>query len=251
MDFSLIVPGFIAGIFTFFAPCTLPLIPVYLGIISGSAIEELNNPATQGHARKKIFLNGVFFALGFTLIFVAFGVLFAFIGSALAQHRALFSRIGGIFVIIFGLCMMGMLRIPILEKIGRVRIPILFKIGHPLNSTIIGFSFGLGWTPCLGPILGSILFLASTSDTVLQGGILLLIFSLGLALPFLVLAILISHISRYIKKLSKITKWVSVIGGLFLLFLGILLLTNSLGIWVSWFFHVFGFINFSGILNYL
>lgn len=251
MDYGLIIPAFVAGIFTFLAPCTLPLIPVYLGIISGTGIQELRDPTTQHRAKRKVFLNGLFFVLGFTLVFVLFGILFAFIGSALSQHRALLSRISGIFVVLFGFFMIGTLKIPFLEQTKRIRIPMLFKIGHPLNSTLIGLSFGLGWTPCLGPILGSILFLASTTETVAQGAILLLIFSSGLALPFLLLAILVSHVSHYVKKLSGIVKWISVIGGLFLIFLGILLLTNSLGVWVSWFLRVFDFMNFDAIFNYL
>lgn len=251
MDFSLILPGFIAGLLTFFAPCTLPLIPVYLGIISGSAMQELQTPGKEKEARKKIFINGVFFVLGFTLIFVILGVLFGLIGSALSQHRALLSRIGGVFVILFGVFMVGFVKIPLLEQTRRIQVPRIFKTGHPLNSTIIGLSFGLGWTPCIGPVLGSILFLATATSTALQGGVLLLIFSLGLAVPFLVLALAVSHVTRVIKKLSTVMKWVSIIGGVFLIFLGILLLTDSLSIWVTWFFKVFGFINFDRILNYL
>ena len=251
MDFNLILPGFIAGLLTFFAPCTLPLIPVYLGIIGGSAMEELKTPGKETEARKKIFLNGIFFVLGFTLIFVALGVLFGLIGSAFSQHRALLSRIGGVFVIFFGLFMVGILKIPILEQTRRIALPRIFKIGHPLNSAIIGLSFGLGWTPCIGPVLGSIHFLASTTSTAIQGGILLLIFSFGLSVPFLGLALAVSHATRLVKKLTGVMKWISLVGGAFLIFLGVLLLTDSLSIWVTWFFKIFGFINFDNILKYL
>jgi len=251
MDFSLIIPGFFAGLFTFFAPCTLPLIPVYLGIISGSAMDELKKPETEHLAKKKIFINGLFFVLGFTVVFIALGVLFGFIGSAFSAHRSTLSRIGGIFVILFGLFMLSVIKIPLLEKTQRLKVPRVFKIGHPANSTIIGASFGLGWTPCIGPILGSILLLASITSTAFEGGILLLIFSLGLSIPFLLIALVVGRAQLYIKKLSGVMRWVSIIGGVFLIFLGILLVTNSFNIWITAFYKVFGFINFESILRHL
>lgn len=251
MDWQLLIPGFIAGLLTFLAPCTLPLVPGYIGIISGTLAHDLTDPEKAKRAKAKIFLNGLFFVIGFTIVFIAMGTLFGFLGSGLVQHRILLSRIGGIFVVLFGLFMTGLVKIPALEKTVRFNLPSFFEAGKPKNSLILGFTFALGWTPCIGPILGSILLLASISETVFAGAFLLFVFSIGLAIPFLLLALGIGHLAQYMKTLKRFMRWVSIIGGLFLVFLGILLITNSLGVWVSFFFSIFDFINYEGLLEFL
>lgn len=252
MDFSLIVPAFIAGILTFLAPCTLPLVPGYLGFISGSSLEDLKDPEKSKKARWKIFLNGFFFMLGFSAVFIIMGTLVGFVGATLlAPYRLLLGRIGGVFVIIFGLFMLSALKIPFLMKEKQLKAPALFKQGKPANSFILGSAFAFGWTPCVGPILGSVLLLASTSTTALQGGLMLTVFSAGLAVPFLLIAAGIGSASAYITKLSKYLNIISIIGGIFLIFLGILLFTNKLGIWIAYFYQFFGFINYESLLDYL
>jgi len=251
MELSLIIPAFIAGILTFLAPCTLPLVPGYLGFISGVAMKDLQDPLKTKSARRKILLNGLSYVVGFSFVFVLLGSLSSLAGSALAQYRIWLSRIGGIFVIFFGLFMIGVLRLPFLnveKNIGRIRV---LKPGNPISSLIFGATFAFGWTPCVGPILGSILTLAATSTTVGQGALLLLVFSLGLAVPFLIVAIGIGSASKYISKLSKYLNIISIIGGLFIIFLGILLLTNKLGVWISYFYQWFNFINYERLLDYL
>lgn len=250
-DFSLVVPAFIAGILTFLAPCTLPLVPGYLGFISGVSAQDLQDPLKIKSARKKIFLNGLLFVIGFSLIFILLGSLFGLGGSALVQYRPWLSRIGGIFVILFGLFMIGVLRLPFLnveKHVGGVKV---LKPGNPISSLIFGATFAFGWTPCVGPVLGSILTLAAASTTVGQGAFLLSIFSLGLAVPFLVVAAGIGSASSFIAKLSKYLNVISVIGGLFLVFLGILLLTNTFGIWIAYFYQWLSFINYEQLLDYL
>lgn len=251
MDFSLIIPAFIAGILTFLAPCTLPLVPGYLGFISGISAQDLQDPLKSKSARKKIFLNGLLFVIGFSLIFILLGSLFGLGGSALAHYRIWLSRVGGIFVILFGLFMIGVLRLPFLnveKNIGRIK---ALKPGNPASSLIFGATFAFGWTPCVGPILGSILTLAAASATVGQGAFLLLVFSLGLAIPFLIIAAGIGSASNYISKLSRYLNVISIAGGLFLIFLGILLFTNKLGIWIAYFYQWFDFINYERLLDYL
>jgi len=251
MEFSLIIPAFIAGILTFLAPCTLPLVPGYLGFISGVSIQDLQDPLKSKSARRKIFLNGLLFVIGFSLIFILLGSLFGLGGSAFAQYRVWLSRIGGIFVILFGLFMIGALRLPFLnveKNIGRIK---ALKPGNPASSLIFGATFAFGWTPCVGPILGSILTLAAASTTVGQGAFLLLVFSLGLAIPFLVIALSIGSASAYLSKISKYLNIISFVGGLFLIFIGILLLTGKIGVWVSYFYSIFDFINYERLLDYL
>lgn len=252
MDLSLITPSFIAGLLTFLAPCTLPLIPGYLGFISGISLEDLKDPAKSGTARRKIFLNGLFFILGFSAVFIIMGTLVGFVGASyLVPYRLWLSRIGGIFVIIFGLFMLNVVKLPFLQREFKIKTPAIFGRGRAVNSFILGSAFAFGWTPCVGPILGSILLIASTSATALQGAIFLSVFSMGLALPFLVIAATIGSASRYIHSISRWLNVISVIGGLFLIFLGILLLTGNIGLLISYGYRLFQFINYEGLLNYL
>lgn len=252
MEFlPLLIPAFIAGILTFIAPCTLPLVPAYLGFISGVSADELKDPTKKSKARAKIFFNGLFFVVGFSLVFIVFGTLAGFVGSSLLPYRVWLSRIGGVFVIIFGLFMMNVLKLPFLAQEKRLKIPAVFDRGKPSTSLLIGLAFGFGWTPCVGPILGSILLLASTSTTALQGALLLTVFSAGLAIPFLLIALGIGSASERIEKFSKYIKVASFIGGIFLVLLGILLLTNNISLLISYGFRFLEFINYDAILDYL
>lgn len=252
MDISLIVSAFIAGILTFLAPCTLPLVPGYLGFISGSSLDDLADPAKVTQARWKIFLNGLFFMLGFSAVFIILGTLVGFISASfLAPYRLWLGRIGGVFVIVFGLFMLNALKIPILNQERQFKAPALFRRGTPANSFVLGSAFAFGWTPCVGPILGSILLLASTSTTALQGGVLLTIFSAGLAIPFLLIAIGIGSASRHIRNISKYLTVVSVIGGIFLIALGLLLIFGNLGLFIAEAYRVLRFINYDRLLDYL
>lgn len=252
---ALIIPAFIAGIITFLAPCTLPLVPAYLGFISGTSAGELKDPARAGRARRKIFLNGLFFMAGVTIVFVGFGILAGLLGQSLAPWRIWLTRIGGAFVILFGLYMMGILKVSFLNSFlgaeKKVKLPFKIERGNPLSSAALGASFAFGWTPCVGPILGSILLLASTSATAFSGGFLLLIFSLGLAMPFLAIAAGFGTLSTKVGKIAKYLNWVEIIGGIFLILLGILLITNNFSLLLSYGYQLFDFINYDALLDYL
>lgn len=234
------IPAFIAGIITFFAPCTLPLVPGYLGFISGVSLDELENKDSK-EIKKKVLINSALFVLGFTVVFILLGTIFGIFGSILSDFRIWLSRIGGVFVILFGLYMMGLFRLPFLnflQKEHKLNITSNLKPGSPVSSTLFGASFALGWSPCVGPVLGSILLLASSSTSVLQGAVLLFIFSIGLAIPFMVVALGFSKAQDTINKLSKYLKAVSFIGGIFLIFLGYLLFTNQFSYWNSLVFEL-------------
>lgn len=254
MDLSfaaLAIPGFIAGILTFLAPCTLPLVPGYLVFISGASLEDLKDPEKSRKARWKIFLNGLLFVIGFSVVFVVLGTAAGFVGRALAPYRIWLTRIGGVFVIIFGLFMLNVLKLPFLSKEATIKVPSIFKRGKPLNSLILGSAFGFGWTPCVGPILGSILLLASASATAVQGAALLAVFSAGLAIPFLLIALGIGAASRYMEKISKYLNVASIIGGIFLILLGILLITDNFGLLITYGYRLLDFINYERLLEYL
>lgn len=254
MDINLIIPAFIAGIITFLAPCTLPLVPGYLGFISGVSLNEMQGTEQLKHARWKIFLNGVFFTLGFSAVFIILGTLVGLGGLALAPYRVWLARIGGLIVIFFGLYMVGLFKLPLfkfLENEKHLSVNKFLRPGNLLSSFILGTTFGFGWTPCVGPILGSVLLLASASSTVGQGAFLLGIFSLGLAIPFLLVAIGIGRASAYINKINKYLHIISIIGGIFLVLLGIILFTNKLSAWIGFSYRFFDFINYDKILDYL
>ncbi len=252
MEYGLIIPAFIAGVLTFLAPCTLPLVPAYLGFISGTSLGELKERRQSRQVRLKIFLNGLFFVLGWTLVFTLLGTFVGFIGaSLLVSYRLWLARIGGIFVIIFGLFMLNVLKIPFLAREWKPRIPSIFQRGRPVNSLILGSAFGIGWTPCVGPILGSILLLASTSSTALEGAFMLSVFSLGLAIPFLAIAAGVGSAQWLIERNTKVLKAISVIGGLFLIFLGVLLFTDKMALLISYGYRLFRFIEYERLLDYL
>lgn len=246
-----VAAAFIAGLLTFLAPCTLPLVPAYLGFISGVSSKDLENPETARQARRKIFLNGIFFILGFSLVFIAFGTLAGVLGQGLVPYRIWLTRIGGILVILFGLFMLGAFNISFLQVDRRLKMPSFLKVGKPSSSLAIGSAFAFGWTPCVGPILGSILLLASTEGSALTGALLLTVFSAGLAIPFLLVAFGFSHATQYINKISKYLKWTSIIGGVFLILLGILLLTNNFSLLIQYGFQIFGFLNYEALLDRL
>lgn len=244
MEYSLIIPAFIAGILTFLAPCTFPLVPAYLGFISGVAGEEKN-------VRRKVFFNGLFYVVGFSLVFIIFGTLLGFLGSLLVPARIWLTRIAGIFVILFGLVMLNVVRVPLLLKERQIKLPFGLERGKPLTSFLLGGAFAFGWTPCVGPVLASILLLASTSTTTLQGAGLLAIFSAGLAIPFLAVAWAWGSAQQYVERLSKYLWIFSVLGGLILIGLGILLLSNRFSLLIQWGYRLFDFINYERLINYL
>ena len=211
ISIAIIVSSFIAGLITFLAPCTLPLVPAYLGFISGVSNKDLEDPSKAREVKKKVFLNGVFFILGFSLVFIIFGALFGSLvhilqffgigpttleGEGILRTRI--GQVGGVMVILFGLFMLGLFKIQALNAEKRVKFPKFLEIGKPTSSLTIGGAFAFGWTPCVGPILGSILLLASTEGSILEGAILLAFFSLGLAIPFLLIALGFAHATQKI-----------------------------------------------------
>ncbi|NCS99393.1 cytochrome c biogenesis protein CcdA [Candidatus Parcubacteria bacterium] len=246
---GLAVSAFIAGLFMFLAPCTLPLVPAYLGFISGVSAKDLEE--NREGSNKKIFWNGFFFILGFSVVFILFGVIAGFAGRQLVQYQDILVKIGGVMVIFFGLFILGVFNLPFLQAEKKLSLPKFIKPGNPASSFIVGAAFSIGWSPCVGPILGSILLLAGTQGTVLSGAILLAIFSLGMGLPFLLVALGVSKATKYIQKIEPVMKWVTIVGGVFLIFLGVLLLTNNLSLLLEWGYGIVGDGFYNKFLNFL
>lgn len=251
MEISLAFIGsaFLAGLLTFLAPCTLPLVPAYLGFISGVDVsDEVDSLPAEKH--RKIIANAAMFVIGFSAIFILFGMLAGLVGQALAQWRIWLTRISGIFIILFGIVMVFDIS-PSIFASKNLRLPNWAKSNNPFSSFLLGGAFAFGWTPCVGPILGSILALASQQATVLSGGLLLAVFSLGLALPFLGLAVFYARFSGWIKHSKFWLQAVSRIGGVFLILLGLLLITNNFSLLIQYGYDWFEFLNYESIEQYL
>ena len=255
---SLIIPSFVAGLLTFLAPCTLPLVPGYLAFISGVSARDLSDPQKSKAARKQILINGLMYVIGFSVVFILLGSIFGLAGSFLAQYRIWLYRLGGVFVIFFGFYLMHFFNVPLwrnwffwLHQEHRFNLANQLTPGKPSSSFIFGATWAFGWTPCIGPILGTILFLATSTGTILQGLVLMLIFSIGLAIPFLVIALGLGQAAKLTRHLYKYLEVISVVGGLFLVYLGYLLLTDNIIQFFGWFYQLFSFVNYDSLLNYL
>lgn len=226
MDPLFILSVFIAGIVMFLAPCTLPLIPAYLGYISGVTEEEMVHPETRVRARRIVFMNSLGFVAGFSAVFVSFGLLAGIAGSLVGELRQTLAIFGGLLLIVFGLFMLGVFHIPFLARVRRTHIPAWIR-GTPASAALLGAAFAFGWTPCIGPILATVLFLAGSTETALSGALLLLVFSAGFSVPFLALAFVISQASRFVERALPYLHGVSVVGGVFLVLLGVFLVSGN------------------------
>jgi cytochrome c-type biogenesis protein len=218
-----VATAFLAGLVSFVSPCVLPLIPAYLSFLTGSSLEELRaEQNAQGRAR--VIGHALAFIAGFTLIFMAIGMSASAVGGAFAEHKDLIARIGGLIVIILGLNMLGIFRIPALAMDKRLHIQSANR-SH-WASFLVGIGFAAGWSPCIGPILSAILLLAS-QEQLGQASFLLLVYSLGLAIPFLATA---AAITSMLGALNKIKPWLPRIeagAGAFLIATGVVLVTGS------------------------
>jgi len=217
--------SFVAGIVTFVSPCILPLIPAFISFIAGTSFEDAQNSASSSRA---VAMNTVFFVAGFSIVFILMGASASYLGTLVAEYRDIIRLAGGIVVIIFGLHISGIISIPLLyreKRIGMRRI----SAGY-FGSFMLGVAFSIGWTPCVGPILASILILASAQETVYRGMLLLAVYSAGLAIPFLLTALFIERALRMFAQIKKYFKAIEISAGAILILLGILLITNRLEI---------------------
>lgn len=250
LGIGFVIAVFVAGMLTFLAPCTLPLVPAFLGFISGASLGE--GGKIDSSTRKRIIVNTIFYILGFSLVFMVFGVLAGIAGAYLAPTRTILTKVGGAIVIFFGLYLMGVFKIGFLAKDGRSKLTSKIKKRGPLASFSFGAAFGAGWSPCVGPIVGSVLLLASTEGSIGVGVGLLGVFSLGLGIPFLLTGIFISRATVVLQKIEKYLLWINRGAGLLIIALGILLITNNLDFLIAWGFRALSFFNYEDLLlNYL
>ena len=219
--------AFLAGLLSFLSPCVLPLVPSYLSFITGvSGVAELES------RRHLALLHAALFVTGFSLIFIALGATATELGLLLRSYQVWVERVGGLLIIVFGLYTLGLLRIGVLSREARVQLadkPLGF-----LGSVLVGIAFGAGWTPCIGPILGSILLYTSTRADLSQGLALLIAYSLGLAIPFLVAAWALEGFLRWFQRFRRYIGWVEKVAGVLLIGVGLLMLSGSFTLMSGW-----------------
>jgi len=238
MNFSDITLGlaFIAGLASFLSPCVFSLVPAYVGYLGGRAAG--GEGATEGSNRWITFSHGLAFVLGFSVVFVLLGIATSALGSLLFDISIILAKVGGVVVVIFGLHMIGVYRIPFLEYDTRVTELPDPKWGY-LSSAMLGVFFSAGWSPCVGPVLGAILTLALNGGSVSQGATLLSVYSAGLAIPFLIAALGVGWVAKTLRKYGKVMRYVEIVMGVVLVIVGIMLFTGTFetiaqyGYWVD------------------
>lgn len=219
--------AFLAGVVSFLSPCVLPLVPGYISMLSGASMEELK---AGGGATlvNRIFRNSVAFVIGFSIVFITLGASATAVGNFLVAKRTIFNVVAGIVIIVFGLHLTGLVRIPLLYRDARMNTAAPRR--GLTGSFLLGFAFAFGWTPCIGPILAGILAVAATRDTVIQGMFLLGIYSAGLAIPFLLTSLGLSQFLKFYGKFRRHLHAVEVASGVLLIFLGVLIALNKFAV---------------------
>jgi cytochrome c-type biogenesis protein len=228
--------AFAAGVLGFFSPCVVPLIPGYVSFVSGVSLWEMQLAERRQHLGR-VLLATVVFILGFSLIFTALGASASFFGAFVLGNRQLLSRLGGAIIILLGLILLGVIKVPGLARERRVQVA--RRPGGVLGALPIGMAFGFAWTPCVGPVLGAILTLAATTQRAADGAILLFAYSLGLGLPFLTAAVLLTTSFEALRSLSRYARVIEAVSGVFLVVMGAALLFDLVYRLNAWILQVF------------
>ena len=227
-----LLAAFAAGFLSFVSPCVLPLIPGYISFISGLTLEEMQGEGARASARRQVLLASLFFVLGFSLLFIAFGASATALSRLLRDYQPVLAKVGGVVLVILGLHTMGVFRLRFLESEKRIQTQ--KKPAGPIGAFVVGLSFAFAWTPCIGPILGGILTLAASKQTVGEGVQLLAVYSIGLGIPFLLTAL---AIDRFFAAQKKIRRWyhtVEIVSGLLLIVIGVMIFFDRFTLLARW-----------------
>ena len=238
-----LLAAFGAGLLSFISPCVLPLVPGYLSYISGLSLDEMRGTAVIAGggtvavgqpvgARRQVVIASLAFIIGFSLVFVALGAAASAVGQFLAERQAIFNRIAGAVIIVFGLHTMGVLRIEWLYQEKRLQTS--RKPAGVFGAGLVGVAFAFGWTPCIGPILAGILALAGAQETVGQGVRLLGIYSLGLGVPFMATALMIDRFFGAMGRIRRHYHTIELVSGALLVIIGLLIFTNKFTVIAKW-----------------
>lgn len=229
--------AFVAGLLSFLSPCILPLIPAYISYLSGGILEF----SSKNSQRLFTFINSLLFVFGFSLVFIFLGVSASLLGQLINTSMPFIRKVSGLIVIAFGLYTMGLFNIRYLRFLNyekRFQLPTRWRLKY-VGSFLLGSVFAFGWIPCVGLVLAGILVLASTTETVWQGGLLLAVYSLGLAVPFLITSLFIGYLNQYLKKVARHTKILKLASGALLVIVGVLIYSNFLLRLVSYLYSLF------------
>jgi cytochrome c-type biogenesis protein len=223
-----VVMAFAAGVLAFFSPCIFPLIPAYISYLTGMSFNEISGSLSKEKKktlRRVTVLQSLGFIFGFSVVFVVLGTSATLLGQLLLEYQLAMKRAGGVMVLFFALVIMGVVKLPFLQRERKLSYK---KRGISVaGSMLVGATFAAAWTPCVGPILGSILIYASSTASVKTGVLLLIAFSLGLGVPFFLSALIINSFLAYFKKIERYMKWIKIVSGIVLIFFGIVLLTGK------------------------
>lgn len=217
--------AFLGGVVSFFSPCILPLLPVYISLFSGLSITELS----IGSSRLRIFMHTLIFIAGFSTVYLALGAGSSFMGTIFFDYQDYLRIIGGVFLILFGLVLIGLIKSGFFVREHRINIK-LQRFGTPLGAFLVGVGFAAGWSPCIGPVLGSILVYSSMSGSIMSGVKMLGAYSMGIAIPFLISSLLIDTAMRYLRKFMKFFRWINYLIGVSLIILGLLMISGIFNI---------------------
>ena len=219
-----LIAAFTAGLVSFLSPCVLPLVPGYISMISGASVQDLKAGGDAGMLRK-VLLHSALFITGFSLVFISLGASATWLGQVLLSYKPVLYKIAGIVIILFGLHMTGLLKIPLLYRDARFHSA--GKAATPGGALVIGSAFAFGWTPCLGPIIGAILTLAANQQTILAGMILLAVYSMGLAVPFLLTSLGVNHFLSFYQRFRAHMQKVEIFAGVIMIILGAMIFANQ------------------------
>jgi cytochrome c-type biogenesis protein len=222
--------AFFAGLTSFLSPCVLPLVPGYLSMISGAGLEELK--VAEARLMRRVMVNSIVFILGFSVVFIALGLAATEVGQVLGMYKHTLARIAGVVIIVFGLHLTGIFKIKALYTDARLHN--VKGSSTPLGAFVIGFAFAFGWTPCLGPILSGILAVAAEQSTLVKGALLLAVYSLGLAMPFLLTALLMERFLKFYSRFRSKMHALEIASGGLLIALGILLVIGRFTLISNW-----------------
>jgi len=233
MDNVSFLTAFAAGLISFLSPCVLPLVPGYISIISGFSLDQLKDEQQKATLRKALLINSLMFIVGFSLTFMAEGASASWIGQVVATRMRLLYRLAGLIIIVFGVHLLGIVKINFLYKDKRFH-----KIEKPrgmAGALVLGLAFAFGWTPCIGPILAGILTMASTKETVGEGVLLLAVYSMGLGIPFLLTSLGLNQFLAFYGRFKRHFRAVEMASGALVIAVGVLILTNNLSRLAGWF----------------
>lgn len=216
---------FLEGVLSFFSPCIIPLIPVYMGFLAGNA-KKTGEDGKITYKRKKVFFHTLFFVFGISFAFFILGMSFTALGNFFNSNKLLFTRIGGILILILGLFQLGIFNFLFLQKERKIPLNLTNKEVNPLIALILGFTFSFAWTPCVGPALSSVLIMASGAKSAATGNLLVIVYALGFVLPFLLLGLFTTQVLAFLKSKQKLLKYTIKAGGIILIIIGIMTFTG-------------------------